>query len=1034
MPPTNKSAWSRIEFEYVSVFALALSLFLVGCGESTKDAMLRIAAQRAQRNAETAAGEAESITANPASTANPANANDKSSTTEPVVQGNPPAVPVSNSKPPVTTQTAPANTVAPDPSETPTQAQPPQPKFILQSNLLQLNGAGSLVAYSGANNSIGVYDTSSKMLVRTVFNSQLSPTCLAFDEDSLQLAVGSENGSLKVFSLESAKGLDRFAQDQILRKDREPPIKARSEAITAIAVRRQSQLVATGDISGEVRIWSVNSEEAGKHADAKDSSNADNKLATQPLISVSATKIANVAITNLCFHDEGKYVLVGDASGKLSLRAIDNLAANKEDFQGMDAPLVQAKISREGNFLLAIYDDLEHSVLLWTLGSGPGVTASKAPDRIFRNPESRIASASFTVGAQYVLIGDADGLIRAWSVGDAREISRFQGHSGPVGDIAPYQEAGRFFSCGTDRVLCEWRFPMTLPRAGAPIPEGTLVGSIGLQAVTAPQESLSREDFRIVAAREALLSRNASDEQTGEILELLSSDAKAVAEAKLSNSRLRALENNPKSSLTDIYQARLKNSHLRRRLLSDDSVATGRYENVLMQAQTNFRFDSLENSRPVKLRFAERFLYAARPSVPQQSTRPEEQPLAVGDNGALLSWEYRVTQLPSREWSVDEINVREIFSLPEAGGAIAVPSMMLFSQKDGSSLQLPIASSWEISRPLIGRSQLLAVGSAGADRTESEILQVYDVAKLRGDDIQPVSHYRSYEGVVTAMAFAHQSSQIAFCVRERTVHRLYIAEADQLEKTMTLIQEYPHKRPWLADGTGQGVPGVTSLAFSPDDRMLVGHGRYEEELYRLSAWKLSGESTSSLTATEKFTRENKERPLIAERNSRPLRFAERPDIEVLIAEVENRFVIWNLTSGDFTEIPFLPMQNGLPERELSEDGRWLIMGDDRGNAYIWDVQTGERFSVGHAAEMMRAPSSTIDLGKAAKAKPKGIELPVHTGPVVGVALSSSGLHGNFPEFAATIGEENRLIVWDLIPVLGNRNPVPPKATKRTALR
>ncbi len=1002
---------------------------------------MRIAAQRAQRNADSAADDADAIA--PASDVATVNTNDKSASTEALARINNPAASASNNKPPVTTQTQ-TNVVVTAPSEDSTQTQPPQPKFTLQSNLVQFNGTGNFVAYSGDNNSIGVYDVPSKTLIRKIFNSKLSPTCLAFDDNNLQLLVGSENGSLKIFSLESVKGLDRFAQDRITRRDREPPLKAHSEAVTAVALRKQAQIVATGDISGDVRIWSVEIANADKQPDAKDVPNEADEGAIQRLLPVAKSKIASVAITSLIFQDDGKDILVGDAAGKLSLRAIDNLAASKEDFQGLDVSIVQAKISRNGKYLLAVYDDSEHSVLLWTLGSGPGVAASKAPDRIFRNSDSRIASASFSADSQSVLIGDVDGLIRAWSVGDAREISRFQGHSGPVRDIAPNQEAERFVSFGTDRSLCEWRFPMTLPRAGSPIPEGTLVGSNSLQSVTAPQETLSREDVRIAAAREALLNRNpsdeqtsdeqTSDEQTGDILELLSSDAKAVAEAKSSNLRLRTLESDPKSSLNDIYQARLKNSKLRRQLLSDESVATVRYENALMEAQTNFRFDSLENSRPVKLRFAERFLYAARPSLPKEQTNMEEPSKDVGDNGALLSWEYRVTQLPSREWSVDEINVREIFSLPESGGAIAVPSMMLFSQNDGSSLQLPVASSWEISRPFIGRSQLLAVGSAGANRTESEILRVYDVAKLRGANIQPVSHCTSYEGVVTAMAFAHRSYRIAFCVRERAVHRLYVAEANQLEKTMTLIQEYPHKRPWIADGTGQGVPGVTSLAFSPDDRMLVGHGQYEEELYRLSAWKLNGESTNSLTATEKFKRENKERPLIAERSSRPLRFAERPGSEVLIAEVDSRFVIWNLAAGDFTEIPFLPMQNGLPERELSEDGRWLIMGDDRGNAYIWDIHTGERFSVAHAVEKSELPSSTLDLRKPSKTKPKGIEQPVHTGPVVGVALSQPGRSEDFPEFAATIGEENRIIVWDLIPVLGNRNPVPPKATKRTASR
>ena len=354
----------------------------------------------------------------------------------------------------------------------------------------------------------------------------------------------------------------------------------------------------------------------------------------------------------------------------------------------------------------------------------------------------------------------------------------------------------------------------------------------------------------------------------------------------------------------------------------------------------------------------------------------------------------------------------------------------MYSQDDGSSTQLPTASSWDVSQQLAGRRQLFAVGSVGADRAESEILRIYDVARLKGDKIQPISRYTSYEGVVTAMAFSNTSSQIAFCVRERAVHRLYVADAERLDDSMTLVQEFVHKKPWIVADGEPGAPGITSLAFSPNDRMLVAHGRYDKQLYMLTAWKLSTNASGSLTATAGFGRENKEKPFLSERTSRPIRFVLRPGDDIMIAEDEDRYVVWNLTSGESKQIPFLPMQRGLPERALSDDGKWLIMGDDRGNAYVYDVLRGDRHSVAYAKEVEQAASTIRD--KTAVEKPKAVDRPAHAGPVVGVTLSPPGARGDFPEFAATIGEENRLIVWDLIPVLSNRAAPAAKTAKRIA--
>jgi hypothetical protein len=89
-----------------------------------------------------------------------------------------------------------------------------------------------------------------------------------------------------------------------------------------------------------------------------------------------------------------------------------------------------------------------------------------------------------------------------------------------------------------------------------------------------------------------------------------------------------------------------------------------------------------------------------------------------------------------------------------------------------------------------------------------------------------------------------------------------------------------------------------------------------------------------------------------------------------------------------------------------------MMGDDNGLAYIWDTYEGTRFCISiDAATEQRIQEAN---GRRLEDIP---ERPAHTGPIVGVALSEPDPGRDYPAFAATIGEENKLKVWELYSLL-----------------
>jgi WD40 repeat protein len=876
---------------------------------------------------------------------------------------------------------------------------------------LALHPAGVRVAAvgspsSGFGSKLVIWETVDQVSTANV-SLDGSPTGVAYSADGSMLAIAYTEGKIDIFDGSTAKLLESVPAVSGLQT-------------FAFSMDGKRLLVAAKDAK----------------AVGNPTASSGSKVSVQSLQSLGQTQAANSAIVSLRFHGGGKYLLSASMDGAISLWNRASLAAPQVVFQGMQAPIRQAKVSSDGKYILAVYEDNKNSTYIWKLSSG-GNETTVAPELIVQSsvPSS---CAAFTVDSQYLLIGGTDGLIRAWNLAENREIANFQGHEGAIADLAPLDEVGRFVSGGLDHSIRTWRFPSNLPAVGAEIPLGDLSDATEVHDLAPPNASLATDsEDPFDAARQALIAGSSE----GEILNLIEGSDVARTETKQNLASVLALEKDAGTSADELSRQRRLLANSRRKMSVTEqsrvqsSYADG-FSNLQFVANTNFKFGMDQGYRPVRILFSDRYVYAARPSAGRRFEVDEygnKVPVDEGDNGALLSWDYRYSQLQAHAWSTEDLLVMELFAQPNANGVFAVPQMMLFRQ-DGSSRRFPTVENWANSNWPTADRQVLAVGTAGAHRIESDILKIFDVASLSQEVVSPLSQYRSFEGIVTAMSIANTRPYIAFCVRERAVHRLFIADTATLR--VTQIAEFKHKESWIDFNSEPPVrkpeapEGITSLQFSPDDRMLIAHGRYEQDLHKFSGWNIQW-LDGGVTAERAFKDlENKEGPFFVNSGSKSIWFVQSGisssarnvsrDNRILVQSTSG-FVVLNMEAGRVErEIKFLRTQHGRPEYAISDNGRCVIMGDDNGMAYVWDTLSGERFSVTTDLQTEASFGAKNPTATAAR--------PAHSGPIVGVALSERDPGMDYPAFAATFGEENKLKVWELYPVIGARNAKPVKQT------
>lgn len=784
-------------------------------------------------------------------------------------------------------------------------------------------------------------------------------------------------------------------------------------------------------------------------------STAEGRVSRQPLHALGQAVTGQNAIVALRFLGENPTRLVcGSRNGRISIWDTDNLSKPSVTLQGISGPLAGCDVSQDQRLLCAVYEDASNTVCVWNVDELATGETPVPPSQVIHNTVAN-RCAVFSDDSRYLLVGTGDGNVFTWKLDENQLVATFSRHGGPVLDIRPNSESGVFLSGGEDRRVKTSQIPADLPSAGRAVLREVMLDNLELTKLELPDSLTSAFRDPNDAARQALVSgASASD-----VLDLIEGDENRIEAAKQTLSKLLSLESGSSTDAAELSRQRRDLFASQRRLAPGNEARSlssfaDNFSNLAFVAETNFKFGTEREFRPVRLMFADRYLYAARTSAalgPRRRRAGEPIP-DVGDNGALLSWDYRYTRLQAHAWSIDNLSVQELFPLPQSAGVFTAPQIMLFAQ-DGSTRELATAAKWAMSNLPSHYRQFLAVGSEGTHRTESDILKVFDVADLTKEVVAPLSQYRGFEGVVTAMAFANQSPHIAFCVRSRAVHRLFLADAETLE--LRKLDEVNHDKPWIEVDTDSfntrrntaAAPGITSLAFSPDDRVLVAHGNYSGTLHKFSQWQLSWNQDRQLVDVIKSNKEleNESGPLIRESGSKSIWFvqADRRDesesrssgvqprvsssntLRVLV-RVEDGFSVVNLNANrEEHKFAYLPTHHGRRVDAVSDDGRWLIMGDDSGLACVWNTLEGDRYAV------------TIDPATEealrAKRMPRDVpERPAHTGPVVGVAISPADPGRDYPAFAATFGEENKVKVWELFPILDPDNGIRSKSTPRSA--
>ena len=275
--------------------------------------------------------------------------------------------------------------------------------------------------------------------------------------------------------------------------------------------------------------------------------------------------------------------------------------------------------------------------------------------------------------------------------------------------------------------------------------------------------------------------------------------------------------------------------------------------------------------------------------------------------------------------------------------------------------------------------QKVVIGMKGLPGSATPVLAMQSV-----DSIQRLTGVEAFGGAVPAVAWSADGSSIFASVRERTQSRLLELDSHTLNVLTEIVAE-PMSGQWdiEAPGAPTGTLGVTTILPSPSGKLIATYGHHAATAapYQLRIWKKSNEKWPQ---EQVVVVDSKQPMLEAEMTDTPMVFVNQQDSMLALIGLKGVAIV-NTRTGDIDDTLELPnLGTRRPVTLLSPDGKLLIAGDQEGKLWIWTL-------------------------RALKRKPQ--EFPAQAGPITGLAMSDNS------KFLATVGEENRIRVWDMTALL-----------------
>jgi WD40 repeat protein len=745
----------------------------------------------------------------------------------------------------------------------------------------------------------------------------------------------------------------------------------------------------------------------------------DGKVYVNHLRSLGVITATEAPIVLVQLIEKGAQVLVAGKDGDITLWNRSDLSRPVATFNGPDFPLEQAAISKDLRFLAARYGDEATTLCVWQRIEG----LQLAPEysMTFVEPGKWIA---FTEDSNKIaiLVG---GRIEILSIEDKTRVGQMNVPAALSAMEHGYLPNQLILSYENEiQETAIFRIPSQRPVPGAPTPESVQVSRFETVPLdpTLIEAKVSETD-PYAEAREALIQGKGIPE----VIAAMGGNAAAQADLARKYENLQTAISND-LGLAKISQTQAELARAREKLKIDNlglDYSQGMLNGQVI-AETNFDFGAFEKHISINLQFSKNYLYALAPRA-KVKEGVSIQRLGLTDNSFLQSWHY-LLGIPVHAWDVGASNVSVVYPIAASGNLLGGPEIFTFN-RDGTSRRLLGDTQGFNTKPYAAYSQYVTTAAKASKLEEHDLVRAYALDELYKSEPKPMAKFRGFETVVFTSVFANNQPWIAFGIRERAVSRLFIADVRTLE--VKELQRFEHSEPWLDEGgeTTGAAKGTQFAQFSPDDRMLVTWSEPKTGSYVLTVWDCTWKEDKLVDCKARYTVPS-ETPFFQLRGFKTSWFIQNDQKNaprrMLVRPLRNDgFEIWNLDQGRIEgSIPYVATHYGEPEFAVSGNGCWIVQGDDKGMLYATDTRTGERFCVTLDEESARNIAETGMRGNA-------VDRPAHISPIVGVALTEE-LGKDFPRYAATLGEDNKLKLWDLYPVLNEslRKSAQIKATRK----